>query len=524
MGSVLENKLMNMGAIELKTIKMILSITVLLCLILTGCSSSNKNTEPIKNNIESSTISDTSEPPETRSSPTKLNSGLLLGLRADVTKNGKTESSYRTLWIAPENSQVKLKSEGDFILVPHGSGFWKIENVRYNGDIQYLMPYPAGTQPKYTIFKSREQAQDSENITTSAEMKLMFVGNKYVSYTYDVYNYTVGTPHGTMTRSMQVSEIQNIKLDGGSYPIEQLLGADSLPIAEETRSTIDAQYDTELGIFETETSTVMWGISRSKGKFAPLVCRERQTRSQAMDYVAKELPVILPKSIVTYDELTPGWEEIKKTLPDVVDAVSSPEKDMFAAVTPSKLLIYSIVDGKVGSSMLDIGIKDNESIIMAQWATGSYVEKWTQEVEKYLTNMTNSTSGNSQQVPDNFYGEWEVTRCLAFPEVSEFNSENVKAYYGRRIKFAPGLLDSNGQVCKDPVYRLSTISEVDFRVSYKGFFKDLGVNGDSLQRIQIYPNETSKLLWEGVGNTIFIKDKETLILWNGVFLEMKRVR
>lgn len=63
---------------------------------------------------------------------------------------------------------------------------------------------------------------------------------------------------------------------------------------------------------------------------------------------------------------------------------------------------YIIVDGKVGSSMLDLEIKDNESIIMAQWATGDYVEKWSQEVGKYLTNITNSTSGNSQQVPDTF--------------------------------------------------------------------------------------------------------------------------
>lgn len=85
-----------------------------------------------------------------------------------------------------------------------------------------------------------------------------------------------------------------------------------------------------------------------------------------MDYVAKELPVTLPKSIVTYDELTPGWEEIKKTLPNIIDAVSSPDKDMFAAVTPSELLIYSIIDSKVGSSMLNLEIKDNESIIMAQ--------------------------------------------------------------------------------------------------------------------------------------------------------------
>lgn len=106
----------NMEAIELKTIKRILSISVLSCVILIGCSNSNMNTEPIQNILESSTMPATSEQPVTTTSHIKLNSGILLGLRANVTENGKTESSYRTLWIAPENNQVKLKSEGNFIL------------------------------------------------------------------------------------------------------------------------------------------------------------------------------------------------------------------------------------------------------------------------------------------------------------------------------------------------------------------------------------------------------------------------
>jgi hypothetical protein len=134
-----------------------------------------------------------------------------------------------------------------------------------------------------------------------------------------------------------------------------------------------------------------------------------------------------------------------------------------------------------------------------------------------------SISNELQKNKDIFYGEWAVTKWLAFPAVSEYNKDNVKVLYGDKIKYSANTVISGEKTLDNPVYKITNIDKVSFRVTYKTFFQDLDINEDSMTRIQVYTDNTSNLLWEEIGNTVFIKDKDTLILWNGVFLEMKRV-
>ena len=147
------------------------------------------------------------------------------------------------------------------------------------------------------------------------------------------------------------------------------------------------------------------------------------------------------------------------------------------------------------------------------------------EFQTNLPSSEPSLSVNSlEQVKDALFGDWEVKRCLAFPQVSEYNNDNVKHFLGGRYKYSNNMVVSyDGTSLVKPYYRVSTISSVDFRTKYKTFLKDLGVSGNSIIRVEVFQNETSELPWEGLGNTVFIINNNKLILWNGVFLEMERV-
>lgn len=91
----------------------------------------------------------------------------------------------------------------------------------------------------------------------------------------------------------------------------------------------------------------------------------------------------LPTKITSYDSLCIDWNEIKQKIPQAKDAVSSPNYDMLTVLTPSKLLVFKNPKLGIDKPSLSIDVDENESIILNQWATGEYVDKWTKLISDY---------------------------------------------------------------------------------------------------------------------------------------------
>ncbi|MDG0813063.1 hypothetical protein [Cohnella rhizosphaerae] len=112
----------------------------------------------------------------------ELHSALLLGLRADPkSEDGSVVSSYRTLFIAPEDGQFELSAQGDGIVMPYGQNFWKIEAVSSDAG----SPAPAQKLIAYPVTGKEAAKTDVGALreTSAAPLaeRLLFVGNKYVS-------------------------------------------------------------------------------------------------------------------------------------------------------------------------------------------------------------------------------------------------------------------------------------------------------------------------------------------------------
>ena len=90
---------------------------------------------------------------------------------------------------------------------------------------------------------------------------------------------------------------------------------------------------------------------------------------------------------VLRDALTPAWNAIVRAVPDLVDAVSSPSGDLVVALKGREgvreLLVFAPAGGRLGTPKATIPIEYGV-FVMAEWATGRSVARWTTELSRYL--------------------------------------------------------------------------------------------------------------------------------------------
>ncbi|HEY9063135.1 MAG TPA: hypothetical protein VIO64_21955 [Pseudobacteroides sp.] len=409
----------------------LLTVFLLIIALSSGCSIGKENNTPIENskvNQSSDADKELSKAANQVSEPKteNANSGVLLGLSTGGNDANNGISSYRTLWIAPKDNTISLVAEGKKILVPYGQEWWFIEGIKFNDSkkseyasdpdeldtvsINDLNSYPAakGSPTDGNINKYAQQLL-SQNKAASENRKLLFVGDKYAAIASDYYYNTGGTMRPYL-KDVYVVEINNINRN-----YENLNPEDNLILSSKDESKIKkvsilqvlgnqvqqyiSKYKNE-NISEDEqslygnspevknvTDEYGWSIVRRNGMWSPQLAKKwvfSNWSTFSYNLTLADLPINVPKSVVTYNKLTPGWETIRKAVPGAVDAVSSPAKDMLVVFTQDNLLVYTNPLKGIAKPILTIKLNKNEHIIMTHWATGKYVDKWTQEVRKYL--------------------------------------------------------------------------------------------------------------------------------------------
>jgi hypothetical protein len=76
---------------------------------------------------------------------------------------------------------------------------------------------------------------------------------------------------------------------------------------------------------------------------------------------------------------------IARKVPGLRDALSSPSGDLLVALTAESLQVFGVRNGAIGEALLTVPLATpKESVVMAQWATGQHVERWTRELTAIL--------------------------------------------------------------------------------------------------------------------------------------------
>ncbi len=310
-------------------------------------------------------------------------SGLLLGLSRVDPKGGATASgasAHRTLWIAPLDGRPAVAADGRGLVVPRKDGFWRAD-VKASGGPGWLTDVlavgPVSASPPERVLTpplcARRGLRPVQGLST-LRLLIRFLGTGAVSTDVALW-----LDCGQIDGGESSFRIETAALDPARpLAIEAALGPSG---ADALARTIAPLLGRHRGLCAHAGT---WGVVRRPGRWvvvARVECR-REGAPTTIDEV--ELHVPLPTALVGHDALVPAWPAVRKAVPRATDAFASPGGDLVVVLTPGEAVAYRPVAGRLGRALLHVPLEAGEAPVMAQWATGRHVARWTRELRQIL--------------------------------------------------------------------------------------------------------------------------------------------
>ncbi len=292
--------------------------------------------------------------------------GVLIGLRGKREEE-TGEASYRTLWIT-NDGELQDVYEVDNLLFPRKE-FWTLKVLPPQGEEnRETLEIKAITGNLKDVDKKTIQNYDG------SALDLTFVGNNYLSVLIKENKADAESDaKNTMTISIDAENrfapvtIGDIEGEEGEasfiLSLEEAIGVDQV-------SKLDP-----LSLEDFKRSFI---LSRHAGNW--------RLKSRVVLNEEKILVPIAYKpsgALVAYDELALTWNEIKRKVPQAKDAFCAPGNSFLLIRTSKYLMIYGFTEKGITDLPLQrVEIDEDEEIIMAEWARGDFVNRWTNVVSK----------------------------------------------------------------------------------------------------------------------------------------------
>jgi hypothetical protein len=324
------------------------------------------------------------------SSQGAVSSGLLLGYNE--------AGAYKTLWVAPQKGKLSLVRQGKDLLVPRQSGWWRVGSSTVSAKgldnelttKQFIFASPASSTLRGTPPKLEPDCQEDE--TTN----LLFVHEKYLSVENSGSGYCKGAAHPWAASTLQVRDLDLVQKSGGTSNITspepnfvELTDAIDEKAQAQFYKAGTAFYATlsteQQDTFEKSPSPTNWALIRRNGQW---VLRGRLGYSYeavrnvcCIDFDTGITPT---NTLVGHDTLAVPWKTLQNQNKNIIDAFSSPQKDVLFTLEKKQLTAYALQNGKVGAILLKVPFKNNVFPVMIEWANAGSVSRWTQEIGKFL--------------------------------------------------------------------------------------------------------------------------------------------
>lgn len=338
--------------------------------------------------------------------PSLLRSGVLLGLRAPVAMDGSEtpgkdwggeETAYRTLWIAAKNRKLYDSQEIKNLLVPRKNGFWIVAIDRKKEE-DYLEDHLTAHSVESKVDRSKkikgrapQQYEDSfgeEPVEKEERVlhgnlfkRIRFIGNDYAAIEY----HQSWEQKAAQKIYLQLMPIDNINNGEGIF-ISDVAGEEGKGILlNSAQGYLSNLHGDEISKLEDKIREDHFTLDRRNGHWmmkGRLYYSDIQEETPYFEYSINMIP---PSKIVNYDELYVSWNKIKEKVPEAIDAFVSPNKEMAVVITESFIYAYRIMKGElVGKPLEKIELLKGETVVMAEWATGNYVEKWKKLIHEVI--------------------------------------------------------------------------------------------------------------------------------------------
>lgn len=285
-------------------------------------------------------------------------SGIFIGLKIP----SNHDYIYETLWIAADNKKLRPVLSRNDIYFPRKSGFWELQ-VKQEGKGEELSAHNIAEKDQAA---AREKTFAQTASFGADSIVIDYIGNDYAA----IEKNTGGTVR------LQVLPVDNLSSPIG-IKVADLLGPAGLKAYQGGREqAVQILSGQENNFINADVNEDNFGLTRQNGHWK-LQGRVNYKGSSAPATVDFNINFLPPANLVFYDTMYPGWQSIKDRVPNALDAVTSPNKDFAVVKTKSKLYIFAINGEQLNSSPLgEIPLQEGTTIIMAEWATGFYVDDW----------------------------------------------------------------------------------------------------------------------------------------------------
>lgn len=329
----------------------------------------------IHSNNEKKTLGENTDEKET------MRSGVLIGLRS----TDASQAFYRTLWLAAKDGEMYPFLELDGIFFPRRSGFWKLDIIRHTEEEKQedlLLPHPIQqTQKLKNDLTPSLNALDWLGKTGDLFKYIDYIGNDYVaiemigngkySYRNEIWK----------TKKLQILPIDSLP-SNRNVKISDLAGEKAEMVMEsQLQKMMTDKEITKKQLIKPNDFLNNIGLERRIGHwfFKGRIHYQKEKEDTIFDYT---LPLFPPSELIFYDYLSISWTHIKDKIPDALDAFTSPSQDLLIVITKKEIGIYAIENGVFSNTPLKrIPLKENEKVIMAEWALGDYVDNWHQTLK-----------------------------------------------------------------------------------------------------------------------------------------------
>lgn len=320
----------------------------------------------------------------------KQDSGILLGIKyiKGSEYNGTYIYGYKTLWISYKNNKPFEILEMDNLLLPRKNGFYMVSsdtkesinnyedviNVTNLSDTKETNNKKGSPDDINTkLVDKNHVVKNNDVIKQNISRSILFAGNDYISL-----NVTKGNKADSDYDSRLILEPIDNFSDSNGVKISDVCGEDGLRRMQEARDTAVTDGNS---IIEQSDST-NFGLVRRAGHWFVVgrLSYENETEKKFKDY---NINVMTPSKVIFYDTLFVPWTNVKDKIPDANDIFTSPNDNMAVVITPNKFLVYGINGIELEQNpKYKIDMRDYDSVVMAEWCTGSYVQYWEKAFKK----------------------------------------------------------------------------------------------------------------------------------------------
>ncbi|MFB0917818.1 MAG: hypothetical protein QMB63_01945 [Clostridiaceae bacterium] len=297
--------------------------------------------------------------------------GVLIGLRSKrKVENGILGgATYRTIWISLNKEGRMDIYEVPDILFPRNVFYTLSVTREENIDV---------VSESLVIKNTEGQVISKEEVApknVSRFSNLTFISNDYLSVESRLSDNKGEGP-------FQYYSTKNVdrKSLGVNTKLSDIFGNEGKTIFEASaKDEVSSKGKDTVILQDINDSSFI--LNRSNGRW--VYSGRLNSSEDPLDFVTFTLRLNENIKLYRYDSLIPRWSVIKAKMPNAVDAVSSPENFFTVVKTSNNLIVYKKENGELsGLPIAIIPIGEDETIVMNEWARGSYVYDWGSLVKR----------------------------------------------------------------------------------------------------------------------------------------------